>query len=170
MRPSPEAASPEVASTEAAFTALYGEYYAQVLRFVRRRAHPLNVDDIVSETFLTAWQRRGSLPTEPLPWLYRTARNMMLNSARGTGRQQALAVRVASLTAGEASATDGDVEHLERRLDLQTAFSALRVPDQEVLALDVWEDLDSRAAAAVIGCSRATYSMRLTRARRRLAV
>jgi RNA polymerase sigma factor (sigma-70 family) len=154
---------------DAAFTAMYGEHYAEVLRFVRRRAHPLTVDDVVSETFMAAWLRRSSLPSEPLPWLYRTARNVMLNSVRGAGRQQALAVRIASLTAVGADRGTDDVDHLERRLDLRSAFAQLHTADQEVLALDVWEDLDSRAASTVIGCTRATYSMRLTRARRRLA-
>lgn len=156
-------------SPDAAFTAMYGAHYADVLRFVRRRAHPLNVDDVVSETFTAAWLRRASLPAVPLPWLYRTARNVMLNSARGTGRQQALAVRLAAFARVDTRVDVDGVETIERRLDLRAAFAALRPTDQEVLALDAWEDLDSRAAAAVIGCTRATYSMRLTRARRRLA-
>src|ERR1700712_1787951 len=57
------------------FEQVYADHYAEVLRFVTRRAHPLNVDDVVSETFIAAWQRRDVLPTPPLPWLYRTARN-----------------------------------------------------------------------------------------------
>ncbi|MEA9983744.1 MULTISPECIES: RNA polymerase sigma factor [Subtercola] len=153
-------------SVEARFEQIYLEHYRAVLRFVRRRAHPLNVDDIVSETFTAAWVRRASVPSTPLPWLYTTARNVMLNSARGTGRQRALAVRMASF----AAAPLDEVDHLERRLDVRAAFSTLRVADQEVLALDVWEDLDTRSAAAVLGCSRASYARRLTRARRRLAV
>ncbi|MCU1480770.1 MAG: polymerase sigma factor [Subtercola sp.] len=90
----------------------------------------------------------------------------MLNSARGSGRRQALIVRIA--TNAPETQTD-DLEALDRQLDLRAAFGALSAADQEVLALRVWEDLDARSAAAVIGCSRATYSMRLSRARRRLA-
>ncbi|UFS60358.1 RNA polymerase sigma factor [Subtercola endophyticus] len=148
------------------FEQVYADHYAEVLRFVTRRAHPLNVDDVVSETFIAAWQRRDALPMPALPWLYRTARNVMLNSARGSGRRQALTMRIATHAPG--TQTD-DVEALERQLDLRAAFGTLSAADQEVLALHVWEDLDARSAAAAIGCSRATYSMRLTRARRRLA-
>lgn len=46
------------------FTALYDAHYSDVLRFVRRRAHPLVVDDIVGETFLAAWRRRAELPAD----------------------------------------------------------------------------------------------------------
>jgi DNA-directed RNA polymerase specialized sigma24 family protein len=42
--------------TEAQFTDEYRAHYEDVLRFVRRRAHPMNVDDIVGETFLAAWR------------------------------------------------------------------------------------------------------------------
>ncbi|RFA21235.1 RNA polymerase sigma factor [Subtercola boreus] len=148
------------------FRQSYFEHYAAVLRFVRRRAHPLNVDDIVSETFTVAWVKRRTLPAEPLPWLYKTARNVMLNSARAIDRQHALEVRIATF---EPHSAPDESAALDRHLDVRAAFATLSIADQEVLALDVWEDLDARSAAAVIGCSRATYSMRLTRARRRLA-
>jgi RNA polymerase sigma factor (sigma-70 family) len=166
-------------TSAAAFSATYRQTYAEVLRFVRRRAHPLAVDDIVSETFTIAWAKRHALPREPLPWLYNTARNVMLNSARAGERQKAVAVRLAGFAetfdaAGVgtgAGASDGssDIAALERRIDLAAALMTLSDSDQEVLALSAWEDLDARAGAQTLGCSRATYSMRLTRARRRLA-
>ncbi|MGO4425277.1 sigma factor-like helix-turn-helix DNA-binding protein, partial [Streptomyces sp. MCAF7] len=54
-------------------------------------------------------------------------------------------------------------------MELAAAWQSLAPADQEVLALHVWEDLAARDAAKVIGCSRAAYAMRLTRAKRRLA-
>ncbi|RFA14691.1 hypothetical protein B7R22_08190 [Subtercola boreus] len=163
----------------ASFSATYRQTYAEVLRFVRRRAHPLAVDDIVSETFTIAWAKWHAVPREPLPWLYNTARNVMLNSSRSSERQRALAVRLAGFAetfdvagigpgSGTAGAT-GDIADIERRIDLAAALTTLSAADQEVLTLDAWEDLDAKAAARTLGCSRATYSMRLTRARRRLA-
>ncbi|MFF5302517.1 RNA polymerase sigma factor [Streptomyces sp. NPDC013161] len=128
-------------ATEAQFTEVYRAHYEDVLRFVRRRAHPMNVDDVVGETFLAAWRRRRELPEDARPWLFGTARNLMLNANRGMRRQSALVVHIG------------------------------RTPtaDQEVLALHVWEDLTAKEAARVLGCTRASYSMRLTRAKRRLA-
>jgi DNA-directed RNA polymerase specialized sigma24 family protein len=75
------------------YTELYRLHYPAVLRFVRRRAHPAAVDDVVSETFLAGWRRQEEMLVAPLPWLYRTARNVMLNAARSAGRQVGLAVR-----------------------------------------------------------------------------
>ncbi|PPF86180.1 sigma-70 family RNA polymerase sigma factor [Subtercola sp. Z020] len=156
-------------ATAEAFSATYRQTYAEVLRFVRRRAHPLVADDIVSETFAIAWVRRDRLPAEPLPWLYNTARNVMLNASRSGGRQSAIAVRLAGFAEASDRQDDRGIADLERRIDLAAAFSTLSPADQEVLALDAWEDLDAKAASTALGCSRATYSMRLTRARRRLA-
>ncbi|RFA13058.1 hypothetical protein B7R21_09475 [Subtercola boreus] len=153
----------------ASFTATYRESYAEVLRFVRRRAHPLTVDDVVSETFTIAWSKWHAVPREPLPWLYNTARNVMLNASRSGARQRAVAVRLSGLADTLVGHDPDGFDNLERRIDLAAAFSALSVADQEVLALDAWEDLDAKAASTALGCSRATYSMRLTRARRRLA-
>jgi RNA polymerase sigma-70 factor (ECF subfamily) len=126
----------------------------------------LNVDDIVGETFLAAWRRRRELPADPRPWLFRTARNAMLNSSRGANRQAALAVKIGS---ADSPSGFGSMHELDQRLDLVAAWRELPATDQEVLALSVWEDLSTADAAATLGCSRAAYAMRLSRARRALA-
>ncbi|AEV85414.1 RNA polymerase sigma factor [Actinoplanes sp. SE50] len=152
--------------SELDFTELYQAHYVDVLRFVRRRASPEDADDIVGETFLTAWRRRADLPPEPRPWLFRTARNIMLNTQRGSRRQQAISIRIAHEPAEPVADAMGPVE---TRVDLSAAWRELTPRDQETLALHIWEALSDRDAAAVLGCTRATYTMRLMRARRRLA-
>ncbi|BBC34935.1 hypothetical protein SGFS_062290 [Streptomyces graminofaciens] len=157
--------------TEAQFTDVYRAHYEDVLRFVRRRAHPMNVDDIVGETFLTAWRRRSELPDDARPWLFGTARKAMLNAGRGMRRQSALAVRVQQsydATAPHALSTDPTAQ-IDSRMELVAAWQELTPADQEVLALHVWEGLIAKDAAKVMGCTRAAYAMRLTRAKRRLA-
>ncbi|MFF1452132.1 RNA polymerase sigma factor [Streptomyces sp. NPDC058274] len=157
--------------TEAQFTDVYRAHYEDVLRFVRRRAHPMNVDDVVGETFLAAWRRRRELPENPRPWLFGAARNVMLNANRGMRRQSALVVRIqqAAATADIDDPTVDATAQVDSRIDLVAAWRSLAPADQEVLALHVWEELDARDAATVLGCTRAAYAMRLTRARRRLA-
>ncbi|MCJ1699981.1 RNA polymerase sigma factor [Rathayibacter festucae] len=146
------------------FSELYRAQYDDVLRFVRRRAPAATVDDIVGETFLAAWRRRHELPENARPWLFGTARNAILNAARGENRQQALAVRIGTLATEERADPS-----INDRLDLESAWKRLPLGEQEALALHVWEDLPQADAAQVLGCSRAAYAMRLTRAKRRLA-
>lgn len=153
-------------ATEAQFTEVYRAHYEDVLRFVRRRAHPMNVDDVVGETFLAAWRRRREVPEDARPWLFGTARNLILNANRGMRRQSALVVHIGRTATVDAHDPTVGVDI---RLELVEAWQALAAADQEVLALHVWEDLTAKEAARVLGCTRASYSMRLTRARRRLA-
>ncbi|MFF4520330.1 RNA polymerase sigma factor [Streptomyces bluensis] len=156
--------------TEAQFTEVYRAHYEDVLRFVRRRAHPMNVDDIVGETFLTAWRRRRELPEDPRPWLFGTARKVMLNAGRGMRRQTALVVHIQqSAETGSHDRALDTTAQVDSRMDLVAAWKSLPPADQEVLALHVWEGLAAKDAAKVLGCTRAAYAMRLTRAKRRLA-
>jgi RNA polymerase sigma factor (sigma-70 family) len=150
------------------FTDLYRSHYSAVLRFVRRRARESDVDDVVSETFLAAWRRQDEMAVAPLPWLYRTARNVILNTNRAAGRREGLVVRIASMRGDDLGAGD-PIARFEQRQDLVSLWQGLDPLDQEVLALQVWEGLSGREAATVLGISRAACSMRATRARRRLA-
>ena len=54
------------------------------------------------------------------------------------------------------------------RVDLVRAWQRLSPEDQQVLTLTVFEDLTGPQAARVLGISRAAFSLRLLRARRRL--
>jgi RNA polymerase sigma-70 factor (ECF subfamily) len=154
-----------VAITEEAFRAVFTTHYDDLTRFVRRRTEPDHGEDIVEETFLTLWQQR-TIPPHVRPWLFATARNLMLNAHRGTRRREALAVRIAAHLDTDAAdpAHDADI-----RMDLVAAWRTLSAADQEVLALALWEDLPSGEAAAVLGCSKPAYLMRLSRAKARLA-
>jgi RNA polymerase sigma factor (sigma-70 family) len=151
------------------FTELYRSHYSAVLRFVRRRVHAADVDDVVSETFLAAWRRQDEMAVAPLPWLYRTARNVILNANRAVGRREGLVVRIASLGDSRDPGAADPSTRFEQRQELVSLWQGLDPLDQEVLALQIWEGLSGREAAAVLGISRAAYAMRATRARRRIA-
>ncbi|KUL27766.1 sigma factor-like helix-turn-helix DNA-binding protein [Actinoplanes awajinensis] len=55
------------------------------------------------------------------------------------------------------------------RIDLVRAWWTLTAADREVLALVAFDGLAPAQAAVVLGCRRSTFTMRLTRARRRRA-
>ncbi len=124
--------------SEDEFTDVHRAHYEDVPRFLRRRAHPMTADDIVGETFLAAWRRRGDLPEDQRPQLFGAARNAMLNAHRGQRRRTAVAVRV--MENGGDDSYDG-LTRTEERPDVVAAWRRLSVADQEVLALHVWEGL-----------------------------
>ncbi|MEU4427410.1 sigma-70 family RNA polymerase sigma factor [Actinoplanes sp. NPDC024001] len=155
---------------EGRFRALYADTHADVLRFARRRVHPSHAEDVVADAFLVAWRRLEEAPPssgDARAWLFGIARNCLLNTARGLGRQDALAVRIAEITRpAEAGAPEDDAA--VQRLDLAAAWRQLNAGEQETLALTVFEGLTSPQAARVLGITAASYRLRLLRARRAL--
>jgi len=150
----------------AEFEAFYAATFRDVQAFVRRRAHPMLVEEILSETYLVAWRRRADVPAEARAWLFTVARNQMLSAHKGVRRQRELHVRLSAEPAPQQ--VEDDATGVIERLTLQEAWNTLRAGDQEVLALALFEELDAPSAAEVLGCSRTAYAMRLSRARRRL--
>ena len=72
-----------------------------------------------------------------------------------------------SLVGPRAAAPDHP-EDVVGTTSLIRAFNALGERDREALALVAWDGLAPREAARVAGCSAATFSVRLYRARKRL--
>ena len=156
---------------EARFRAIYADAYADVLRFAQRRVHPSHAEDATADAFLVAWRRLDDAPNRPddvRAWLFGIARNCLLNTLRGQGRRDALAVRVADTTRSAGLADGLDADLLARRIDLAAAWTRLSETDQETLSLTIFEDLTSPQAARVLGITPVSYRLRLLRARRAL--
>jgi RNA polymerase sigma-70 factor (ECF subfamily) len=156
---------------EARFRALYADAYADVLRFAQRRVQRSHAEDVTADAFLVAWRRLDDAPTKPgdaRAWLFGIARHCLLNTLRGQGRRDALAVRVAE-TVPPARLADGpDADPVAERIDLVAAWRRLSETDQEALSLTVFEDLTSPQAARVLDITPTSYRLRLFRARRAL--
>ncbi|MFI6824126.1 RNA polymerase sigma factor [Micromonospora sp. NPDC050187] len=155
---------------EGRFRALYADAYADVLRFAQRRVHSSHAEDVVADAFLVAWRRVQDAPSrsdEARAWLFGIVRHCLLNTQRGLGRRDALAVRIAE-TAPADSADGPEDDAAVQRLDLAAAWRRLSAGEQEALSLRVFEDLTSPQAARVLGISAASYRLRLLRARRAL--
>lgn len=151
---------------EERFSEAFRAHYSELTRFVARRAPSRIVEDVVADTFVTAWRRFDDDPTHIRPWLFAIAYNVMRTQLRGLGRWESLQVRVDA----EPSSPIGDfADEVALRTDVVEAFSRLKPADQEVLSLAVWEELDSAGAALVLNCSARAYLVRLHRARRRLS-
>jgi RNA polymerase sigma-70 factor, ECF subfamily len=119
--------------------------------------------------FLVAWRRFDALPAEPLPWLYGVARNVVLrhHADRGRRQQTRAALELERGWPPLGIGDGGDPELWDP--ELWEAWEQLSAADREVLALVAWEQLSVADAARALGCSGPVFSVRLHRARRRLA-
>ena len=152
-------------TAETRFADIYRREYPAVLGFVTRRTERDRAEDIVHETFTTAWQRFADLPQnddEVKPWLFGVARNHLLRDQRSSARRGAFWVRVAQHTDLH---DDGHADAVNNQVDLTAAWNSLSPQHQEVIALAGWEGLTSEEAGQVLGISAVAYRLRLRKAR-----
>ena len=155
------------AEAQARFTVFYVAHYGRVLAWARRRTDEESAREVAAETFTVAWRRREIALERGLPWLYATAALVLRNHHRAQVRAAASAERLHALPPPPAQ--DHAEAHAEREV-VRAAVRALPERDRELLMLTVWEHLDVRTAATVVGCSTAAAHVRLHRARRRLRI
>lgn len=151
------------------FEAIFRDSYPRILAFALRRSVDRDAaEEVAAETFLVAWRRLEAVPTEPLPWLFGTARNVLANQRRSARRREAVGPQVALDSVDLPDLATPIPEQVADRQAFTRAFSKLRLRDREVLALSAWEGLSPGEAGQVMDCSAATFSLRLHRARGRL--
>ncbi|HEX6685068.1 MAG TPA: RNA polymerase sigma factor [Candidatus Limnocylindrales bacterium] len=148
------------------FTALYDAHHAQVYAYAVSRVGRRFADDIVSDTFLVAWRKLGAVPAAALPWLLGVARNLVRERTRDEDKQASLA---AELRAWVEEAHEDVADGIAERAAVLAALARLSADDRELLTLMAWHNLSAREAARVLGCSTATFFVRLHRARKRLS-
>ncbi|WP_191966850.1 RNA polymerase sigma factor [Microbacterium testaceum] len=149
---------------DADFAALFREHYNTVRRFIERRVSDREAaDDLAMECFEIAWRKRD--PREPfgLPWLYRTARNLIANEYRRRDREGALWTHIEDQV--RTLSTESGSEMIERLVE---AIRGLSDKDREILWLTYWEDLSAAEVGVVVGASAGTVWTRLNRVRVRL--
>lgn len=153
---------------EETFRRLYAEHFDLVLGFALRRVdRPEDAADVTADTFLVAWRRLAHVPPgdEARPWLYGVARRVLANHRRGDKRRSALGDR---LRRELATAVPDASDDVVQRADVTAAMRRLSARDQQVLELHLWEGLESREIAEVLGLTTVVVRPRLSRARTRL--
>jgi RNA polymerase sigma factor (sigma-70 family) len=162
----------DVRVREARFEVLVGVVGAPVHRYLVRRADADAVDDVLAETMLVLWRRIDDVPglgdgtavdpDEVLPWCYGVARGCLANARRAERRRLRLVERLARTASPLPTAT---TDHA----DLYEALKTLGELDREVVQLWAWEGLAPRGIAEVTGLTANAVSIRLHRAKKRLA-
>jgi RNA polymerase sigma-70 factor (ECF subfamily) len=144
---------------EARFRRVFAQLGA-VTAYARRRGS-LDADALAAEVMTIAWRRLADVPEDdPRPWLYATARNLLLAELRKAAterrhRHELAAPEVAS-----------EVHELDP--ELARVLNELSPLDREALLLTAWEELTPTEAAHALGIKPTAFRVRLLRARRRV--
>ncbi len=150
------------------FRSLYESTFPDIYAFVARNEGPgSDTDDVVAETYLTAWRRISEVPAPPDDrlWIYGVARNTLARFRRTRQRRGQLFRRLSS----QPHASVPPIEPQSRHPEVLDALSHLPGREREVVQLIYWDGLSQDEAAAVIGCSANALRIRLHRAKKRLS-
>lgn len=156
---------------DAEFRRLYDECFLAIRSYCLRRVPSSDVNDAIAEVFLVAWRRIGEAPPtgEKRLWLYGIARNVIRNNQRA-GRRR---LRLRAKAQGVRSIPDPEPETVVVRRsedeEVLRVLNSLRPTDREVLRLSIWEELSNAEIATVLDIDPHAVTMRLARARKRMA-
>lgn len=154
-------AAPEV------FAEIFDRHFAAVHRYLARRVGRERADDLASQTFAVAFERRASFRPNAIgarPWLFGIATNLLSNDRRS---EQRLLEAVARLNAERKPPVVNGAgrEGLDVDGDVAVALASLDVAQRDVLLLHAWAELTYEEIADSLGIPLGTVRSRLSRAR-----
>jgi RNA polymerase sigma-70 factor (ECF subfamily) len=155
------------------FGEIFRRHAPPLHRYVTRRLGAAAAEDIVAETFCTAFRTRGrydvSLP-DARPWLWRIATNLV----RRHWRSEARLLRALART-GIDPVIDDLADRVAERVTAQAAgrqlagaLAGLSARDRDVLLLVAWGELSYEETARVLRIPVGTVRSRLNRSRRQV--
>ncbi len=138
-----------------AFAALYERYFERVYRYVYYRVREdVEAEDVTSEVFFRALRAMPRYePRQPfLAWLYRIARNAIIDRARAARPRVSFEDALAHPDSGE-HVVDPDAQLLatDRRARLRAALAHLTAEQQEVVVLRFVEGLSAEEVGKMMG-------------------
>jgi RNA polymerase sigma factor (sigma-70 family) len=154
------------------FGLLFDRHAPAIGRYIARRLGPDAADDLVAETFLVAFRRRGRYDLargDARPWLFGIATRLIGRHRRGEVRFFRAIARTGVDPAADPVAeqvTDRVAAQAARR-ELAAALARLSRDQRDVLWLAA-SGLGYQEAALALGVPAGTVSSRLVRARRKV--
>lgn len=141
-----------------AFGKLYDHFVDRVYAFVRGRVGSnADAEDLTATVFLKAWEAIGGYDQRGLPfgaWLFRIARNSVIDSYRRAGRSpETLPVEEMPDTEDEDAAVDAIVFEKVRADELRAAMDRLTEEQRSVLMLRFIWGFDLKGTADALGKS-----------------
>lgn len=146
------------------FGALFRAHIAEVSRFLARRLPADQVDDMASDLFEIAWNKRANIPHGlELPWLYKTARYLISNYRRKEAGRLAILATLAEPVAAPSAESIALAD-----IELAQAWGKLNEKEREALALWALDGLEPNEVAIALGISANAANVRLSRAKKNL--
>jgi RNA polymerase sigma-70 factor (ECF subfamily) len=147
------------------FGELFDRHAASVHRYAASRVGESIADDVMSETFLVAFEKRAAFDhsrESANPWLLGIATNLLHRHHRAEARLLRATERAAFRL------ETGTVVDPDELRDVAAALATMPAADRDALLLFAWADLSYDDIAAAMRVPVGTVRSRLNRARRTL--
>lgn len=148
-----------------AFAPIFDRHFTAVHRYLARRAVRERADDLASQTFVVAFERRARYRLDACdarPWLFGIATKLLANDRRS---EQRLLESFGQLS-GDARRTAAPADPVsDPERDLAAALAKLDPAQRDVLLLHAWCDLPYEEIADALEIPIGTVRSRLSRAR-----
>lgn len=160
------------AGTPADFAAIFDRHFDAVHAYLQRRVGPDLADELSSQTFLVAFDKRGGYdPAQPdaRPWLFGIATNLVRRHHRDEVRQfRAYAQSAVDPVLDAFDGVEARLDASKMRPELVDALADVPVEELDALLLYAWAELSYPEIAGALAIPTGTVRSRLSRARRRI--
>lgn len=144
---------------------LYQRHAATIQRFIYRRVFNLeDANELTHDVFRAARTTLQAGRQVDIAWLIATAKNLIQDLHPVSGRPFQLAEHLKSSILSDGRASSGGMCS-----EVGEVLDKLRERDREVLMLAYWDGLHGEDLGRVLGCTAASATSRLTKARQAFA-
>lgn len=144
------------------FVETYRAYLPMISKFFAYRVESNDIEDLASEVFSIAWQKREAAPNEHLAaWLYRIAANVLANHRRKS------LFRI-TFPLMENDILEPSAEQLAlANVSVRSAWANLGKSDRVIISLVSLEGFSLEEAAQILKTTKNAVTIRFHRARKR---
>ena len=148
-----------------AFEVIFDRHFDAVHRYLARRAGRQRADDLTSQTFVVAFERRTRFrldASDARPWLLGIATKLLANDRRA---EQRLLEMVGQLSGDARQAVSPASSRVDSDCDVAAALAKLDAAQRDVLLLHAFGELSYEEIADALGIPVGTVRSKLSRAR-----
>jgi RNA polymerase sigma-70 factor (ECF subfamily) len=153
------------------FDEVYREHADAVFRFcVSQVRNPAVAEDVTGDVFASAFAAYGRVRPDPegvRPWLFRIARNAVIDQYRREGRRHSLLARIGR-DRGATATVEESAEQRSALASICAAIETLSRRDRQLVGLRVAGGLSFAEVAGVLGMREGAAKMATHRALERL--
>ncbi len=144
------------------FETFFRDNYSKLWRYVARRVPTSRADDVVSASFIVAWEKYSTIDAPSLPWLIRIAGYEIANVRRKQAREKRNSISIIQVEMAE------PIRDVFDGSRIRSVMATLSPSQQEILRLVLWDEVSRQDIAQILDLSVNAVNVRDHRALRKL--